>query len=187
MALQPHWPPSKGTSILLYPRTVSILIFLWSLLNPILLLVFLLILFCEHYFQLYRFVGICSLATIPNEIRGFVFSPHAACHAHLILHYITVLTTVDVRFIVTYIYIYIFGAPVLVLFRSVIKCTTNTHATWSPFVTLLSRHAKSGRRTSFRETGLVYRITYSFSDFLFCLCFIYSIYSWYKITERYIQ
>ena len=71
--------------------------------NPILLLVFLLILFYERYFQLYCFAGLCSLATIPNEIRGFVFSPQATCHAHLILHDLTVLTTVDVWLILSYI------------------------------------------------------------------------------------
>ena len=57
----------------------------------------------------------------------------------------------------------------------------------SPFVTLLSRRAQSGTRTSYQETGVVHRITYSFSYFLFYLCFIYLFYSWYKIMERCIQ
>jgi len=39
----------------------------------------------------------------------------------------------------------------------------------------------------FRERGVVHRITYNFNYFFFTCCFIYSIYSRYKITERYIQ
>jgi len=35
--------------------------------------------------------------------------------------------------------------------------------------------------------GVVHRITYSFNYFFFTCSFIYSIYSWYKIMERYIQ
>ena len=50
----------------------------------------------------------------------------------------------------------------------------------SSFVTLLSRRAQSGKWSSYQETGVVHRITYSFSDFLFYLCFIYSFYSWYN-------
>ena len=46
-------------------------------------------------------------------------------------------------------------------------------STWSSFVTLLSRHAQSDRRTSYRDTGVVHRVTNRFSDFLFYLCFIY--------------
>ena len=57
-------------------------------------------------------------------------------------------------------------------------------STRSPFVTLLSRLAQSGRWSSHREAGLVHRMTFSFSDFLFYLCFIYS---WYKTMEGYIQ
>ena len=51
-------------------------------------------------------------------------------------------------------------------------------STPSPFVTLLSRRAESGRWSSYRETGVDYRITFSFSDFLFYLRFIDSIYCW---------
>jgi hypothetical protein len=39
--------------------------------------------------------------------------------------------------------------------------------TRSPFVTLLSGCAQSGRRTSYQETGVVHRITFSFNYFLF--------------------
>jgi len=60
-------------------------------------------------------------------------------------------------------------------------------STRSPFVILLFRRAQSGRWSSYRETGVVHRITFSFSDFLFYLCFIYSFYSWYKTMECYIQ
>ena len=35
------------------------------------------------------------------------------------------------------------------------------YSTRSPFVTLLSQHAQSDRRTSYREMGVVHRITYS--------------------------
>jgi hypothetical protein len=64
---------------------------------------------------------------------------------------------------------------------------THTHNVLSPFASLLSRRAQSGRWYSFRETGVVHRITCSFNYFFFTCCFIYSIYSWYKIMERYIQ
>jgi hypothetical protein len=40
-------------------------------------------------------------------------------------------------------------------------------STGSLFVTLLSRRAQSDGRTSYRETGVVRRITCSFSYFLF--------------------
>ena len=61
------------------------------------------------------------------------------------------------------------------------------HCTRSPFVTLLSRSAQSGRWSSFGK-----RVWFTESrriliiSFFIC-CFIYSIYSWYKIMEYYIQ
>jgi len=46
-------------------------------------------------------------------------------------------------------------------------------STRSPFVTLLSWRTQPARRTSFRETGVVHRITFTFSYFLFtCVLFI---------------
>ena len=45
----------------------------------------------------------------------------------------------------------------------------------SPVVTLLSRRAQSARWSSYRNTGVVHRITFSFSYFLFYLCFYLSI------------
>jgi len=42
-----------------------------------------------------------------------------------------------------------------------------TPSTRSPSVTLLSRRAQSGRWSSYRQTGVVHRITFSFSHFLF--------------------
>ena len=54
-------------------------------------------------------------------------------------------------------------------------------STRSPFVTLLSRRAQSGRWSSYWERVMVHRITFICSDFLFHLCFIYSFYSWYTI------
>ena len=59
------------------------------------------------------------------------------------------------------------------------NCTKHTDilSTRSPFVTLFSRRAQSGRRTSYGETGAVHRITYSLVVFFFYLCFIYSFYS----------
>ena len=56
-----------------------------------------------------------------------------------------------------------------------------------PLLTFLHRRAQSDRWSNYRQTGVVHRITYSFSDFVFYLCFIYSFYSWYKIMARYIQ
>ena len=41
------------------------------------------------------------------------------------------------------------------------------NSTRSPFITLLSQHSQSGRLSSYREMGVVHRITFSFSDFLF--------------------
>jgi len=64
---------------------------------------------------------------------------------------------------------------------------TELFSTRSPFVTLLSRSAQSGRWSCYRQTGVVHRITFSFSHFPFYLRFIYSVYWWYKITERCIQ
>jgi len=52
------------------------------------------------------------------------------------------------------------------------------YSAWWPFLTWLSHRAQSDRRTSYQETGVVHQITYSFSYFLFYLCFIYSFYSW---------
>jgi len=54
------------------------------------------------------------------------------------------------------------------------------YSTQSLFLTGLSRRAQSGR-WSFRETGVVHRITYSFNYFFFTCCFIYSVYCCYKI------
>ena len=54
------------------------------------------------------------------------------------------------------------------------------HFTRSPYVTLLSRRAQSDR-ISYRQTGVFHRITYSFSYFIFYLCFIYSFYSSHNI------
>jgi len=48
-------------------------------------------------------------------------------------------------------------------------------STRSPFLSWMSRRAQSDRRTSYRETGVVHRITFSFSDFLFLLMFYLSI------------
>ena len=42
-----------------------------------------------------------------------------------------------------------------------------TYSTRSPLVTLLSRRSQSDRRTSYLETGVAHRITFSFSYFLF--------------------
>ena len=60
-------------------------------------------------------------------------------------------------------------------------------STRSPFVTLLSQRAQSGRwsffgkRVWFTESHIVLIISF------FIYCFIYLIYCWYKIMERYIQ
>ena len=45
--------------------------------------------------------------------------------------------------------------------------TGNVRSTRSPFVTLSPQRAQSGRWSSYQEMGVVHRITYSFSDFLF--------------------
>ena len=45
--------------------------------------------------------------------------------------------------------------------------TNPKYCTRSPFLTWLSRRAHSGRRTSYRETGVVHQITYSFSYRIF--------------------
>jgi hypothetical protein len=66
------------------------------------------------------------------------------------------------------------------------ECTLAKLYAWTPFISLLSRRAQSGRWSSFRKC-VVGWITYSFNNFFFTCCFIYSIYSWYKIMERYIQ
>jgi hypothetical protein len=59
------------------------------------------------------------------------------------------------------------------------------HSTCLTFVTLLSQRAQSGGWSSYRETGVVHRITFSFSDFF--LRMFYLFYSWYEIIEFYIQ
>jgi len=64
------------------------------------------------------------------------------------------------------------------------RCGT-TNSTLSPFVTLSSRCAQAGRWSSYRDTGVVHRFTFSFSDF-FYWSFIYLFYYWYKIKECYI-
>ena len=45
------------------------------------------------------------------------------------------------------------------------------HSTRSPFVTLLTRCAQSVGWSSYRQTSVVHRITFSFSDCLFYLCY----------------
>ena len=45
------------------------------------------------------------------------------------------------------------------------------YSTRSPFVTVLSWRAQSGRWSSYREMGVVHWITFSSSDFLFLLMF----------------
>jgi len=60
-------------------------------------------------------------------------------------------------------------------------------STRSPFVTLLSRGAQSGRWSSFGK-----RVWFTESHIVliissFICSFTYSVYSWYKIMERYIQ
>ena len=65
---------------------------------------------------------------------------------------------------------------------NLMTCNTLTnpkYCTRSPFLTWLSRRAKSGRRTSYRQSGVVHRNTQSLCYFLF-ICFICSFYSRYK-------
>jgi len=60
-------------------------------------------------------------------------------------------------------------------------------STRSPFVTLLSRCTPTGRWSSFGKRVWFTEITHIFNYFFFPCCFIYSIYSWYKILESYLQ
>jgi len=54
-----------------------------------------------------------------------------------------------------------------------IKIYELKYSTRSPFLTLLSRFAHSGRWSSYREKGVVHRITYSI-NYLFFKCFLFT-------------
>ena len=144
MALHPHWPPSNGTSILLYPPqchpripmicTESCLVavfpsdlILWTLFPVVLFCWNLLISYYSKWNKGFFFIFPTCYMSCPSHPPWYNCPNNCRYEVHCNIY--------------IYIYIYIFGASVLALFRSVIKCPTNTHSARSPFLTLVSHHA----------------------------------------------